>query len=145
MRRIWKWLNAGAASVAILVTGGGIAQKAADIAGLDDTALANAFREAFGISPALAQDLSFYPFFDAQLAALGPAALPAEIQAALAAAISAYVNAGGRALPTPAELAAAYPTIPGIGDIYVAALQEAIIAGIIAPNAVQLALAGDLS
>jgi hypothetical protein len=145
MTRLWKWLSASAASVAILVTGGGVAQKAVDVAGLDDTALGNAFRQAFGISPAAAQQLSFYTFFDAQLAALGPTVLPSDVQAALAAAIAAYVLAGGTALPTPAEIAAAYPTIPGISAIYVAALQEAILANIIPPTAVQLALAGDLS
>ncbi len=145
MTRLWKWLSASAASVAILVTGGGAAQKAVDLAGLDDTALGNAFRQAFGVSPAFAQQLSFYTFFDAQLAALGPTILPSDIQAALAAAIAAYVAAGGGALPTPADLAAAYPTIPGITEVYVAALQEAILAGVIAPTAVQLALAGDLS
>ncbi|MCW5713952.1 MAG: hypothetical protein KIT43_05505 [Bauldia sp.] len=138
-------MSASAASVAILVTGGGLAQKAVDLAGLDDTALGNAFREAFGVSPAMAQQLSFYTFFDAQLAALGPTVLPSDIQAALFAAIAAYVAAGGTALPTPADLAAAYPTIPGIAEIYVAALQEAILANIIPPTAVQLALAGDLS
>ncbi|MCC6736267.1 MAG: hypothetical protein IT534_09080 [Bauldia sp.] len=145
MKRLWRWLGASVASVAILVTGGGIAQKAVDFAGLDDTALGNAFRQAFGISPALAQELSFFAFFDAQLAALGPTALPSDIQAALAAAIAAYIAAGGTALPTPEELAAAYPTIPGITAIFVAALQEAIEAGVITVAAVQLALAGDLS
>lgn len=145
MKRFWRWLNAGAASVAILVTGGGVAQKAADLAGLDDTALGNAFREAFGISPALAQELSFFAFFDAQLAALGPVVLPSELQAALSAAIAAYLNAGGTALPTPDELAAAYPTLPGLTAVYVAALQEAVLAGLVPPVAVQLALAGDLS
>lgn len=145
MKRLWRWLSASAASVAILVTGGGVAKTAVDLAGLDDTALGNAFREAFGIAPALAQELSFYAYFDVQLAALGPTVLPSDIQAALSAAIVAYVQAGGAALPTPNELAAAYPAIPGIAALYIAALQEAILAGIIPPTAVQLALANDLS
>lgn len=145
MTRLWKWLSASAASVAILVTGGGVAQKAVDLAGLDDTALGNAFRQAFGVSPAFAQQLSFFTFFDAQLAALGPTVLPSDIRAALAAAIAAYVTAGGTALPSPADLAAAYPTIPGITEIYVTALQDAIDAGVIVPAMVQLALAGDIS
>ncbi|MGV8840749.1 MAG: hypothetical protein ACWA6X_10650 [Bauldia sp.] len=145
MTRLLKWLSASAASVAILVTGGGLAQKAVDFAGLDDTALGNAFRQAFGIAPAVAQELSFFAFFDAQLAALGPTVLPSDIQAALRAAIGAYFAAGGTTLPTPEELAAAYPTIPGLTAIFVAALQDAIEDGVITVAAVQLALAGDLS
>jgi hypothetical protein len=145
MTRLWKWLSASAASVAILVTGGGVAQKAVDLAGLDDTALGNAFRQAFGVSPAFAQQLSFFTFFDAQLAALGRTVLPSNIRAALAAAIAAYIAAGGTALPSAADLADAYRTIPGITEIYVTALQDAIDARVITPNLVQLALAGDVS
>ncbi len=46
---------------------------------------------------------------------------------------------------TPDELAEAYPTLPGLTAVYVAALQEAVLAGLVPPVAVQLALAGDLS
>lgn len=145
MRRLWRWLGTTAASFGLLVTGGGVAQQAIDLAGLDDAALGQAFREAFGIGVAQAQTVSFYAIFDARLAALGPAPLRSEIQAALVASIAAFVAAGGTALPSPAELAAAYPGLPDIATAFVAALQTAVLAGIIDPVFVQLALAGDLS
>lgn len=146
MKRIFKSLVTAATTVGVFLTGSALSQTGTTATGVDDAVLDRAFREIFGVNSALAQERTFFSYFDAEIARLGaPPFLPSEIRGALLSAITSYVAAGGTNLPSPADLAEVYPELSGLAFLYRDAIQLAVQTGTLNPVLAQLVLAGDLS
>ena len=92
----------------------------------------------------MAQEATFLALADVELATVPVPGLHSELVAALLNALTAYCSAGGTDLPTPLEIAEAYPAYPAIAPAYREAVQMAILTGVCSLTTAELALAGDL-